>query len=403
MAVCSFVATDCGSSIYRHPSFKDWRCRQDGFCSARRSPTARGSCRRSCSSAVSESVASPCREQHLGAPRHPGRRAATRGRGDDDRLPLLRDEDRVHGLVGEPTSRLDESDDLCEANVIRDDAGQTSMRRNDRTGLRARLLGVGDRLLRNHGRRTAHPRTRAVFAGVPERSHPTRELSSTRRGKQFPGHAAIVTPSTLDDPFHVALSADLEDVRHPTCRRAADRARRRRRIGVDARIARDRRYRMRLARLSPSLLGIAISIAGISGCKKPAGTPYSYADACNEAHKDKRVIVEGYLAPYTSTRCTGNGCELLLHEKPKDEQGARRLQLTIPVGSGDSEMDNLPQKFSEDDVKVHTKSGVIGLNKRVRVTATISRTFMAKGWSPEKKELVDTLNCEMIEPTIEAL
>lgn len=66
-------------------------------------------------------------------------------------------------------------------------------------------------------------------------------------------------------------------------------------------------------------------------------------------------------------------------------------------------MENLPQKFSESDVKVHTKSGLVGLDERVRVTATISRTFVAKDWSPEKKELVDALECEMIEPTIEAL
>jgi hypothetical protein len=163
---------------------------------------------------------------------------------------------------------------------------------------------------------------------------------------------------------------------------------------------------MTLARILPTLLLVAASIVGVGGCKKAAatpGTPFAYVDACSEANQNKRVIVEGYLAPYTSTKCTRGGCELLLQEKPKNAEGARRLQLTIPVGSKDSEMSDLPPNFVESDIKVHTKSGVVGLNRKIRVTATISRTFMAKDWSPAKKELVDALNCEMVEPTIEAL
>ncbi|HVY30259.1 MAG TPA: hypothetical protein VHB79_27065 [Polyangiaceae bacterium] len=124
---------------------------------------------------------------------------------------------------------------------------------------------------------------------------------------------------------------------------------------------------MRIAIALPLLL-----LAALCGCSKsqpPAGKAVAVDQVCNEAD-GSRVRLTGYLRyrrglmSFCSTFGGHKTCDLELYRdsaKPPDYDimhpatgpAPVTAKLSVPVGKRPGEMDDLPEKFSESDIKLH--------------------------------------------------
>jgi hypothetical protein len=125
---------------------------------------------------------------------------------------------------------------------------------------------------------------------------------------------------------------------------------------------------MKLASLVPALLVLAVTF-GCSKSAPPPGKPVAIAAACNEPDKS-RLRLTGYLRYRRGLMsfCSNYGgrktCDLALYEsaerpapfnimKPRTGPEPISARLSVPVGSSPGEMEDLPEKFSDADVKLH--------------------------------------------------
>jgi|GEM_PF-6359218 len=116
------------------------------------------------------------------------------------------------------------------------------------------------------------------------------------------------------------------------------------------------------------------------GCSKSAPAPgkvVNIVDVCNEPDAT-RVRLTGFLRYRRGLMsfCSSYGghktCDLELHEsaepppdfdimRPRTGPEPVTAQLSVPVGDRPGEMDDLPKKFKDSDVKLHLPSGASAL------------------------------------------
>lgn len=122
---------------------------------------------------------------------------------------------------------------------------------------------------------------------------------------------------------------------------------------------------------------LAFAVLGSSfGCSKsppPPGKPVELRSVCNEPD-ESRVRLEGYLRyrrglmSFCSTYGSKKTCDLDLYEsaerppdfdlmRPRTGPEPVTAKLSVPVGEGVGEMDDLPKKFKGSDIKLHLLSG----------------------------------------------
>jgi hypothetical protein len=122
---------------------------------------------------------------------------------------------------------------------------------------------------------------------------------------------------------------------------------------------------------------VALGVAGGSlGCAKsapPPGKVVKIADVCNEPDAS-RVRLEGFLRYRRGLMsfCSSYGghktCDLELYEsgeqppdfdimRPRTGPEPVTAKLSVPVGERAGEMDDLPKKFKDSDIKLHLPSG----------------------------------------------
>jgi hypothetical protein len=135
-----------------------------------------------------------------------------------------------------------------------------------------------------------------------------------------------------------------------------------------------------MKRSSLKLLLVSLSLLGTTAaCKKDPGPAESvtFATVCDAKYdptmeqgldKTKRVAIEGYLdIPRGLFTMCSDTCNLQLLEKPGVQDKSFRINLK--VGDSENQMEKLPEKYSEKDLKVHTHDDkVVGVGARVRVT-----------------------------------
>jgi len=117
-------------------------------------------------------------------------------------------------------------------------------------------------------------------------------------------------------------------------------------------------------------------VGGVAGCSKSAPDPgkeVKIADVCSEPDAS-RVRLVGFLRYRRGLMsfCSSYGghktCDLELHEggerpadfdimKPRTGAEPVATKLSVPVGDGPGEMDDLPKKFKDSDIRLHLKSG----------------------------------------------
>jgi hypothetical protein len=125
----------------------------------------------------------------------------------------------------------------------------------------------------------------------------------------------------------------------------------------------------------PLLLGALLCAAACAKSAPPAGKAVSVEQACN-GEDGSRVRVTGYLRyrrgllSFCSTYGGHKTCDLELYrdaEAPADfsimhaPQGPEPalVKLSVPVGKQPGEMDELPDKFSAADVRVHLPNDAV--------------------------------------------
>ena len=128
------------------------------------------------------------------------------------------------------------------------------------------------------------------------------------------------------------------------------------------------------------------------GCSKTAPRPgkaVSVGAVCNEPDKSA-VRLDGYLRYRRGLMsfCSNYGghetCDLELHEKgerppafdimkPSTGPAPVAARLSVPVGDGPGEMDGLPEKFKDSDIKLHLPQGAVAVEgSRVLIDGTVT-------------------------------
>jgi hypothetical protein len=119
-------------------------------------------------------------------------------------------------------------------------------------------------------------------------------------------------------------------------------------------------------------------IGAVVGCSKsapPPGKNVTVSSLCSEADKS-RVRLEGYLRYRRGLMsfCSSYGgkktCDLALHEsaerppafdimRPRTGPEPVTARLSVPVGDRPGEMDDLPKKFTDSDIKLHLSADAV--------------------------------------------
>jgi hypothetical protein len=105
----------------------------------------------------------------------------------------------------------------------------------------------------------------------------------------------------------------------------------------------------------------------LTSCGKPVFVDIS--NACKNGNNNQYIAVEGYLRTGTTVLCSSRegtrSCGLELTDKP---DGDSKLDVYVEVGTGKSQMDQLPKNYGKNDLRIRDKDGrALSAQDRVRV------------------------------------
>lgn len=118
------------------------------------------------------------------------------------------------------------------------------------------------------------------------------------------------------------------------------------------------------------LIVISLLLVGLVACggDEPvaAGVETAFADVCNESNEGERVAVSGYLRLPDSF--TGDFSAVLRLYKTDGFQDTP-IGVTARLGTEANQMENVPESYSDNDLKVHLADGqVVGYGTKVKVS-----------------------------------
>ena len=137
------------------------------------------------------------------------------------------------------------------------------------------------------------------------------------------------------------------------------------------------------------LLTLLVLALGCSKAAPPPGKAVSVSALCNEPDKS-HVRLDGYvryrrgLMSFCSNHGGHKTCDLELYEraerppafdiiKPSTGPAPLTAKLSVPVGGDPGEMDDLPGKFEDSDIKLHLPQGAVALEgARVLIDGTVT-------------------------------
>lgn len=98
----------------------------------------------------------------------------------------------------------------------------------------------------------------------------------------------------------------------------------------------------------------------------------SLNDVFSNDYDDREVLeFEGYIGQIPTTVSFSGGTMNIRIFQRRNQAGGSYLNLDVPLGTGNNEVEKLPAQYKQEDLKVHTKSGkVIGVGSKVKVKAT---------------------------------
>jgi hypothetical protein len=111
-------------------------------------------------------------------------------------------------------------------------------------------------------------------------------------------------------------------------------------------------------------LAAGVALAGfVAGCSAPQAV--AFADACAAGKDGSSIAVPGYITASGAVSCSNIGggdytCSVDLVQKPGDDtarQGAGSIGLDVAVGGGSDQMDEPPDDFTPDTLKIRADDG----------------------------------------------
>lgn len=126
-------------------------------------------------------------------------------------------------------------------------------------------------------------------------------------------------------------------------------------------------------------------------------TVIAFGDICKPENHDKDITIEGFVWTTKSVNCkrtarTTRLCNVELYETA--EHKGKPVTVRFREGDGASEMALLPEKFTQNDIKLKTAGGeIVGATEKVRLTGYAE----TKGDSDNMKEFGCYINVKKIE------
>lgn len=124
--------------------------------------------------------------------------------------------------------------------------------------------------------------------------------------------------------------------------------------------------------LSVATLFVVLCLAA---CSSRPATPVTFSDVCQKT--GDRIVMEGYLRlPVMGTNCKANRCMLNLISGLQGQVQSITAQVrnTAKPGSGVNAMEPLPEKFRDQDLRIHTNDGrVVDPNTKLRLAGVVQK------------------------------
>lgn len=140
--------------------------------------------------------------------------------------------------------------------------------------------------------------------------------------------------------------------------------------------------------------GIACIAFVVAACSSPhPGKTATFANVCDKANEGERVTIDGYVGLLGSVMLCSDTCSLDLYPTSK-VGGMGGISFSVQVGTGKSQMAELPDHYSESDVKIETSDGtVVSTGGKVRVTGEV----LGAGDVPDGGSAADkATSCQLI-------
>lgn len=127
------------------------------------------------------------------------------------------------------------------------------------------------------------------------------------------------------------------------------------------------------------VLAIAGLVVGLTACTPPEpGKPITFANNCDAADAEKRVAIEGYPRLTGMMTMVTDTILITLFEQP-DEKG-KSMYVSLKVGTDANQIENLPENYSKDDLKIRTKENqVVSTDNKIKVHGKLLRYPDDKG------------------------
>lgn len=126
----------------------------------------------------------------------------------------------------------------------------------------------------------------------------------------------------------------------------------------------------RVALFCSSLCAVAL-ITACSSTPEP-GKPVTHASVCIEENNEQRVAIEGYPRLTGMFTMVSDDMSVGLFEAPQGQGESISARLT--VGTGANQVEDLPDEYTEDDLKIHTSDNqVVSTDDRIRVHGRLAR------------------------------
>jgi hypothetical protein len=132
--------------------------------------------------------------------------------------------------------------------------------------------------------------------------------------------------------------------------------------------ATERNYTMRTHTMIYGLIATGILIAGCASAPQP-GTLLTHETACAEANNGQRVAIEGY-PQLSSMTLVDDDFSVDLFEQPGGS--GEKISVYFTVGTGANQAENLPEDYTDADLKIHTSDNqVVSVDRHIRVHGTL--------------------------------
>ena len=116
-----------------------------------------------------------------------------------------------------------------------------------------------------------------------------------------------------------------------------------------------------------TLLAALIAALFMAGCASapPPATLHTHESACTEANNGQRVAVEGY-PQLSGMTLVDDDFSVDLFEQPGG--AGEKISVYFTVGTGANQAENLPEDYTDADLKIHTSDNqIVSVDKHIRV------------------------------------